>query len=969
MPELNPERWREVSAYLDQLLEIEPAERGSWLEREIADPELRAEVAALGAKADRTAGVLDGAAGAHLGTLLREEGLVGEPAASLVGTRVGPYQIAREIGRGGMGVVFLAERADGQFEQRVALKLIKRGLDTDEILGRFQRERQILAQLEHPSIARLLDGGVSEDGQPYFAMEYVEGEPITTYCDRRRLAIRDRLRLFVRVCDAVQYAHRNLVVHRDLKPSNILVTEEGEPKLVDFGIAKLVTEEATATLVTHAGVRPLTPAYAAPEQLRGEPVTTATDVYGLGVVLYELLSGRRPHGEAGTSVPELQQAVLETDPAPPSARVSGTPTPSPPAKGKPSTDEIAAARQSTAASLARHLAGDLDAIVLTALRKEPERRYSSASVLRQDLGRHLDHQPILARPDGALYRAGKFMRRHRFGVAATALVISTLAIGLFGTLSQARAKAIEARKAEEVKDFVLALFEASDPSRAQGEEITARELLDRGAERIESELGEQPEVQAEITGVVGMLYRELGLYDQADGLLTRSLDQNRSLYGRESLEAAAALDRLAGVLHWGRGDYEGAEAAHREVLALRERLLGSDDPLVAESLTSLAAVVSDEGDYEEAIALHRRALAIDRAAYGDDSEQTATDLANLAVVLWHQGLYDEAEPLHREALDIRRRLLGESHPDTASSLHGLASLLSTQGGDYDEAEELFQRAIELRKKIFGPDNPEVTYSLENYAILLERRGDLAAAKPLELESLEIRRKTLGPDHPDLAVSLNNFGVLCYRLSDFEEAERYFREALAIWEKELGREHPSVASCLNNIGMIRLELGDPAAAEPLVRESMAIRRRTLGDEHVSVAQSHRNLGLVLLDLGRITQAEAMLTEGLELGRRIYPEGNPRIAELLVALAQTWLEQGRYEEAEPLLREALGIRTEKMETGDWRVAEAELFLGLSLTARGASEEGRDLLGRSVDTLRSQRGEDHRLTRRAAAALGSL
>ncbi len=949
---MRPDRWRELSAWLDRVLEVEVAERESWLEREIEDPELRAEVAELAALAEREPGVVDGSAAERLATLLSERGLVDRGVRESAQERVGPYEIVEEIGRGGMGVVYLAERADGQFENRVALKLIRPGLDSGEVVRRFEHERRVLAQLEHPNIARIFDGGVTEDGRLYFAMEYVDGEPITSHCDRHRLRIEDRLRLFTRVCDAVQYAHGRLVVHRDLKPSNVLVAENGDIKLVDFGIAKLLTDES-AELTRVGGNQPVTPAYAAPEQIEERPVTTATDIHALGVLLCELLSGRRPFEVGSGSRHELADAILTSDPMTPSRCVSEE------------EGEAASLRRESVTGLRRRLSGDLDAIAGTALRKIPEERYASAQAMREDIEAHLAHRPIRARSEGALVRSGKFVRRHRVGVAATLLVIGALAAGLAGTTLQSRARALEARKAEEVKDFVLELFEASDPSVARGEDVTARALLDRGAERIESELAGQPEVQAQLLGTVGLLYVRLGLDDEAEPLLKRSLEQTEDLYGSNSLEAAAARDRWA-VLLWSRGDYAESETAHRQVLAVRERLLGSDHSLVAETLTHLANAVTGSGDYEESEKLHRRALAIERAEHGVEAERTADSMANLAAVLRVQGNYDEAEPLYRKALAIQERVLGVDHPSLAGTALGLASLLSTRG-DFDEAEEFFRRSIDLREKIFGPENPQLAFPLENYSMHLQRRGDLAAARPISERALSIRRQTLAPDNPDLATSLNNYGVLCYRLSDFEQAEEYMREALEIWVQKLGREHPSVASSLNNIGVIRLELGDPAGAEPLVREGLEIRRRLAGGEaNQAVAQSVRNLGLVQIELGEITEAEKTLTSGLELARGVYPERHIRTAEMLIALGLLRLDQGRIVDAEPLLREAYTIRNEQMNPDDWRVAEAEFFYRASLEATQPGTEDRERMRVSLGALREAKGGDHWLIRRAEAVL---
>ncbi|NOZ78538.1 MAG: serine/threonine protein kinase, partial [Acidobacteria bacterium] len=697
--------WRKISALLDELLDLAPGERAAALRVACSnDSELMARLEALLDADGRTGGILERPAEDLLRQLVEDAGEMDPCDGDIEGRTIGPYRVVREIGRGGMGVIYLAERADGQFEQRVALKLLKRGLDTDELMDRFLRERQILARLEHPAIARLLDGGITSDGRHYFAMEYVDGVPITSYCDTHRLTLEQRLTLFVTVCEAVQYAHVNLVVHRDLKPSNILVDAEGRPKLLDFGIAKVLSSEGVAgsTAVTRAGWHVMTPEYAAPEQVCGEPVTTATDVYALGLILYELLCGRRAQPLAGRSPEEAQRAILEaTAPRPSSAAARTARIPGDSGPGGDAT-AIAAARRLGPRRLKRRLAGDLDTIVLKALRRVPERRYASAEALAHDIGRHLEGLPVRARRETPGYRAGKFISRHRAGVAASLLLLVALVAGLVSTAREARVATLEAQKATAVKDFLIGVFEINDPSQSRGRSVSARELLDRGATRIHSELADQPAVQAELMGVLGELYSKLGMFDRAGPLLNQALQRKRVIYGPNSPEAAVAEERW-GVSLYNRGEYDRSAKVLRHTLSLEETLLGTGAPAVGETLSGLAAVLSEQGHYVQAEALHRRALGISRAHFGNDSAEAATDLGNLAVALWNQGRLDRAVPYARRALAIREQLFGENHPDTAQSLHTLATLLSDQG-NYDEAQRLFLRAIRVRKKVLGPDH-------------------------------------------------------------------------------------------------------------------------------------------------------------------------------------------------------------------------------------------------------------------------
>jgi len=960
--------WRRVSALLDELLDLDPEDRPAALRAACQDePELVARIERLLLADERHEGILEQPPEEVFRQLLDDAAAAGPCEGQVEGCVIGPYRIVREIGRGGMGVIYLAQRADGQFEQRVALKLLKRGLDTGEIMDRFLRERQILARLEHPAIARLLDGGVSEEGQPYFAMEYVDGKPITIACDGSRATVEERLKLFVAVCEGVQYAHANLVIHRDLKPSNIMVDAEGRPKLLDFGIAKLLSDEGTAeaTALTRAGRSAMTPEYAAPEQIRGEPATTATDVYALGLVLYELLTGRRARQLEGSSSPAPTGASPGTRPKRPSLVVASRDETE--SDGDASALAVAASRRSSPRRLRRRLAGDLDTIVLKALREEPGRRYPSVEALARDVERHIEGLPVKARRETWTYRAGKLISRHRLGFAATVALVLALAGGLAATAWEARAAAREAHRAEAVTRFLVSIFETSDPAKARGRTVSARELLDRGTGRIDSELSGQPVAQAELRGVLGELYRKLGLLDRAGPLLNRALQDNRAIYGVRSTEAAAAEERW-GVYLYDRGKYVQAEKVLRHVLALQEEVSGPHSPAAGETLSSLASTLSEQGRYAEAAGLHRRALDISTARFGGESTQAATDLANLAVTLWNRGELDAAEPYARRALAIRERRLGEDHPETAESLHDVATLLSDKG-DYEESEALFKRAIRLRKRILGPDHPLLATTLSNYAILLQRRGRMKEAKPVALDALEIDRQALGPDHPTLAVKLNNYGVLCYRLGDFEEAERFMGEALETWRTQLGPEHPKVATALNNIGMIRLELGDAHGAELLIREGLAIHRRTSGDVSRPVARSLRNLGVALLAEGRTSEAGRDLSESLDVSRRVYPEGYPRLAEVEVALARVRMEQRRLLEAEALLRTARAIRAEKMGADDPRTAETELYLGLCRAAQGHPAEARTLLTHGLSVPVRRRRESHRLAGRARSVLAGL
>lgn len=949
MTDEDVEDWRRVNAILDEALELAPEGRAPYLDRACAgDRELRAEVERILAGADAS-GFLESPALEFAAPLRGAEDTDTEDnAGPLDGEPIGPYRVVRELGRGGMGVVYLAERADGQYERQVALKLAHRGMDSEAIGRRFLAERQILARLSHPHIARLLDGGVSAHAQPYFAMEYVEGRPITTYCDESRLGIDERLRLFLEVCDAVRYAHQNLVIHRDLKPSNILVTPAGEAQLLDFGIAKMLHQESAGETLTQLGVRVMTPEYASPEQVRGDSVTTAADVYALGAVLYELLTGWRAHRFERRTPAEIERVICEVEPEAPSTAVARTNEIS---RGDDhreaiTPESVSRARATRPDRLRRQLAGDLDTIVLKALQKDPVRRYLSVDALIEDLERYKAGLPVWARPDSMAYRAGKFVARHWIGVAAAGMVLASLVVGLAGTFWEARIAAREAAKAREVKDFVVGLFKVSDPAESRGREITARELLERGRQRVESALARQPEAQVELLHVLGDIHRELGLHEQAEALFRRAVDLARARYGDESLEVANELTDYGTAL-WAQGKYDQAERVLVKGLAIRRRELGREDPRLAETLSNLGAVLEGKGEFDHAEALYREALSIDRAHYGSEHIEVAKDLDSLGVLLDRAGKFQEANSPLRQALALRRKLLDPDHPLVIMSLHNLAQSLHSQGQD-EEAERLEREVLEKRRRLYPKGHPDVAMALQQLAVFVETRGAYEEEEALLLEALDIRRNWLGPDHPDTITLVNNLAVLRYRMGNLSGAESSTREALASWRRELGDEHPNAMIALNNLGAILSDEGRYAEAEPMLRQALALRRKRFGDAHADVGQTLRNLGVLLQREGELPEAELTLKEALAIYRKAFPEGHPRIAEALNGLGGVLTDRGRATEAEPLLQEALAIRNKSHGPTDPRTAETQRTLGVCLAALGRDSDAEALLLESYGTL---------------------
>jgi eukaryotic-like serine/threonine-protein kinase len=733
--------WSRLEEILDRVAALQGAARDAEVVRMCGDDvQLREEALSLSRHADRVGNFLEEPAlGPGFSLLPKEAAPPDDGKDRLLGHRVGRYRLEKRLGAGGMGVVYLATRDDGQFAQRVALKIVKRGMDTEEILERFRRERQTLAALEHPNIARLLDGGATESGEPFLAMEFVEGEPIDAYCDDRHLDLAARIRLLLTVCDAVEHAHRHLVVHRDLKPGNILVARDGSPKLLDFGIASVLAPGRDRT-ATAACERWLTPEYASPEQIDGAAATTATDVYSLGVVLYELLTGSPPYRFTTRTSEEVRKIVAGTQPLAPSEAVRRS---SATAEGR----DVALARGASSGELARALRGDLDTIVLCALRKEPGRRYPSIERFAADLRRHLEHLPVSARPDTLAYRAGKLVQRHALATALSAACVLSLVAGGVAVAWQARRasderdRAVAARaQAESAARFLQQMLASADPLRS-GRSLSQEEALDVAAKRLDLEFRDQPLLRASLGDTIGTTYLSLGLYDRAEASLQKALDQRLAL-GAEPRDVAESRLHLASVLYAERRLDE-AEAELEQACAILREVAGKESVELASAASSLGVVQRAQGRIEEAEATQRTALAIRRTAAGPESLDTAESLNNLAAVLLVEQRFDEARPALEEALRIRRAELGGEHPLVAQSTDNLAVLLSRMG-EIRAAEPMYRTALELELRAFGTDHPDVAVTRRSLGLLLATKGELPEAAELLRASLEAREKLFAP---------------------------------------------------------------------------------------------------------------------------------------------------------------------------------------------------------------------------------
>ncbi|MGH7577878.1 MAG: tetratricopeptide repeat protein [Longimicrobiales bacterium] len=840
------ERFRRADAVFDAALELSADARAAFVNGEcMDDPELRAAVHRLLSAHRLSEAFLESPAAIVAAPLLEPLAEHFESVGLVVPVRVGHFNIVREIGHGGMGTVYLAERDDGEFRQRVALKLVRGGIRDDQLVRRLREERRILAALDHPHIARLLDGGLTPQGLPYFAMEYVEGEPVTDYCDNRQLGVEERLRLYLEVCDAVQFAHRNLVVHRDLKPSNILVTAAGHVKLLDFGIAKLLDAEAEDGL-TVTEVRLLTPDYASPEQFRGEAVTTASDVYALGVLLYELLTGRHPFRAPGMSRHEIEQRVLNDAADSPSSIVVRPPTGDTVSTAAGTdTAEHAARRGVTPKRLWRRLRGDLDTIVLRAIHKQPERRYATTEQLAADVRRHLSGLPVVARPDTWGYRARIFVRRNRLAMAAgTAFTLLLVGSSVVTSMQAARIRsqseriALENQKTEQVVALLTDLFTVSDPDRTRGQTLTARDLLDRGIERVERDLAAQPEVHARMLEAMGVAYRGLGAYDVARTHLERALAIRRRLHDGGNADLAATLYNLASVLRF-RGELESAEVLFRDALAMRRQLFGDRHAAVVESLNGLGFVLRGRGVDAEAESVYREALENGRAVYGGPHLAIADALNGLGTTLSDRGRFDDAVRAYREALEMCLALVGKHHPETGVVLLNLGRTLS-RNGELQQAEVYLRQAVDVSRRVQRDRHPMYALNLTLLADLLRRQAELDEAETLYRQALEIQRVTLPPKHANTASTLLGLGRLLMDRDRNDEAEPILREALEIREKALVVNHWGIAIARNALGSCLSVLERYADAEPLLLDGFTRLRDVLGIADTRTQDALRHL---------------------------------------------------------------------------------------------------------------------------------
>jgi serine/threonine-protein kinase len=872
---MDANRWQTVKQVLDSALAADPARWPALLDEKCAgDPDLRREVEELLEGVDEVPDFLSAPPSALAAAIIDEAQEQRAPRVSYEGRRLGAYRIVREVGRGGMSRVFLGERVDGHFEQQVALKLLRAGFDSDVDVERFRAERQILASLNHPHIARLLDGGATDEGLPYLAIEYIDGTAIDTYADQQGLGIRERVVLFRTVCQATQYAHRSLVIHRDLKPSNIFVTRDGVVKLLDFGLAKLLEPGGEGSQTIR---RWMTPAYAAPEQIRGEAVTTLTDVYQLGAVLYELLAGAPPFDGHGAGLQSLEQAALRDEPEPPSS----------------------VAARSGRLSVAREVRGDLDAIVLKALQKEPEERFDSVTSLDRDLGAWLAGYSVQARRGSTWYRARRFVRRHRIETVAVTSISLSLVAAAGISLAAARRAGSERDRAERasheseaVSTFLMRLFEASDPAEAQGDTLTAAELLRRAAARADETRG-PPAAQARMLEVTAQLYHSLGHFREAITLLDRAVEQRRRSQPPNELALAQTLRQLSLAqvrdLRVASGD-----STLRHALTLQERLLGPDHPDVASTLRQMASVAVARGDVRLAEVYARRAVVIGERAFGPQDTAVATSRFLLGSVFRRQGRLDDAEREYRAAWETYERVLGPDAPGVADVMLHVAYIEGMRGRNA-EAEQIIRGAIEIRRRALGAAHPLVAWATADLAPTFAARGDLASAIDLSRQATGILRRAYGSTHAGVALSIQSLAQYLHQAGQLAEAEASYREAIAIRKRLFGHEDAGGSGAETGLATVLADRGDYQTAESLLRLALQRQHRVFGAAHPNTAIVEARLGMLLTRMGGFMLADSLLQHARATMERQTSRQSPDVRQIYGFLADLETARRRPEEA--------------------------------------------------------------------------
>ncbi len=1001
---MTPSPGREESLFA-RAFALAAAERGPFLDQECAgDPDLRSGVQAL-------LDAYDSRLGAFLEVPLVDSGpgvvnvLLSRPAPvdEGRGDRIGRFRLGEKIGEGGCGVVYLAEQ-EQPVRRSVALKVIKLGMDTHAVIARFELEQQAMALMDHPNIAKVFEAGATEMGRPFFAMELVRGIRITDYCDRGRLPVRERLGLFVQICQAIQHAHQKGVIHRDIKPSNILVTTgedqgvPGCPKIIDFGIAKAVRGRLIdRTLLTAIEQIVGTPGYMSPEQTRGseEDVDTRSDVYSLGVLLYELITGRTPF-DAGdlltAGADEIQRRIREDEPRRPSSLLA--------ALDAGTLAAVARNRGTDSSGLVRQVRGDLDWIVMRCLEKDRTRRFETVNGLARDAQRYLADEPVESCPPSAAYRFRKFARRHRAALAVAAALTVTLAAATAVSTAQAvratraeRRAATEAASSEAVSNFLQNdLLAQAAPDNQPDRGLKLRTVLDRAAGRIEGRFDDQPLVEASIQETIGNTYGSLGDYPlmqahleralrlrreafgpgdprtlsvmggiilslrsqgkfrEAEDLGVKTLEQQRRAPGPEHPDTVSTMASLASTYYLD-GKWSDAERLNLQVFEIRRRTLGPGNIETIKSMNNLAILYGYEGKLAEAEALASQTVDLAGHALGPEHPETLRAMNSLTVEYINRGKLAEAEALAVRTLELRRRIVGPEHPDTLITMKYVADIYKDER-KLDLAEDLYTATLEVEKRILGPEHPFTLNAMNNFAQLLRTEGKLPEAESVAAETLGVRRRVLGPEYIETLGTMNTLAGIYQDEGRWDEAEALFGQSLAAKKRVVGPEHPFTLTTMDNLATLLRLRGRLAEAEEMETTELGIARRVLGPDHPGTLGSMTHLALVRLAQGRLGEAEALASGALETGSRARGRDSPTAREAADALAEVLLASGRFAEAEPLLRESLDARLHALPV-TWQASLARSMLGSALAGLKRYAEAEPLLTEGYRGMLDQRG----------------
>jgi len=811
---------------------------------------------------------------------------------------IGPYRLVRSLGEGGMGQVWLAEQTE-PFRRQVALKLIRAGMYDTSMLLRFQSERQSLALMNHPCIAKVFDAGATADGQPYYVMEYVPGQRITDYCDEKHLSIRERLELFIQVCEGVQHAHQKAIIHRDLKPANILVVEiDGKPtpRIIDFGLAKALGPLPPGeSIFTQVGAFVGTPGYMSPEQALtfGDDIDTRSDVYSLGVIFYELLAGAPPIELHKTALDEFLQRLREEEPPKPSTKVR--------TRDAATSMEVGRKRHTEPPALVRQMHGDLDSIALKALEKDRSRRYGSPSDFAADIGRYLRNEAVLAVPPSVAYRARKFARRYQAALAtacAFALVLITAAVV---SIRQSIRANREAAVAQTVNDFLQndLLGQASAYNQSKPDpDIKVRAVLDRAAQRIEGKFEKQAEVEAGIRATIGETYMDVGQYPEARTQLARALELDRQVLGAKDPKTLKTMSRL-GRLAYLQGKYSEAEALLSQTVEMQRRILSPEHSDTLYSMNNLANAYRNEGKHAQAEALYSQTLEIERRMLGPEHPDTLKSMYNLANLYADEGKYAQAEALLSQTVEIQRRGLGPEHPDTLTSMDNLADVYDDEG-KYAQAEALNSQTLKTKRRALGPEHPDTLLSMNNLAAVYDEEGKYAQAEVLHSQALEIKRRVLGPEHPDTLDSMNNLAATYGLQGKYVQSEELFLRCLELKRRVFGPEHPDTLVTLSEFAFLYQRQGKYALAEKYAAQALAGQRHALGAEHAQTMASAAHLALAYVSQGKFAESEPIAREAMEVCQKKQPDDWQRFRAESV-LGESLAGEKKYAEAEPLLLE--------------------------------------------------------------------